>query len=289
MIYGWHPARPRSPPSAAGSDAGTVSPWWCRRCENRSLARDFLGLQLGDDLFGQHRKRSQHAQPVLPSPTSVDPTQTAQAVEQDVTLALRISGVDKTACGKQVRRYIVGIVFVVEKLLSGMPGWVREKMGYSRSTKLSRCFFEGDGGPRREAISSDPGVQSLRSRHGNGKFRNHSRRAIFPALPEARTGVKAKWSEIVELKPAPLVEDDELVENLARFADGTLSEAAVKARHHLSDKDGPAMGESDKFVELVEARKLFRIRSGATKRERAQIEIVDGPPILGKLTSATTR
>jgi hypothetical protein len=34
---------------------------------------------------------------------------------------------------------------------------------------------------------------------------------------------------------------------------------------------------------LVEAAKLRRIRSGATKRERAQIEIVDGPPILGKI------
>src|SRR5258705_8492969 len=88
--------------------------------------------------------------------------------------------------------------------------------------------------------------------------------------------------DIVELKPAHL-EDDELIENLARFADGTLSEAAVKARHHLSNEEWLAMGESDKLVELVEARKLFRIRSGATKRERAQLEIVDGPPILGKI------
>ena len=29
--------------------------------------------------------------------------------------------------------------------------------------------------------------------------------------------------------------------------------------------------------------KLRRIRTGTTKRERAQIEIVDGPPILGKI------
>jgi hypothetical protein len=90
-------------------------------------------------------------------------------------------------------------------------------------------------------------------------------------------------SEIVDLKPAPLVEDDELIENLARFADGTLSEAAVKARHHLSNEEWAALGESDKFVELVEACKLRRIRTGTTKRERAQIEIVDGPPILGKI------
>ena len=88
--------------------------------------------------------------------------------------------------------------------------------------------------------------------------------------------------DIVELRGRPIpLEDDELIENLARFADGTLSEAAVKARHHLSNEDWAALGESDKLVELVEACKLRRIRTGATKRERAQIEIVDATPILG--------
>ena len=42
------------------------------------------------------------------------------------------------------------------------------------------------------------------------------------------------------------IEDDELVENLARFADGTLSEVAVKARHHLSNEEWAALGESDR-------------------------------------------
>jgi hypothetical protein len=79
------------------------------------------------------------------------------------------------------------------------------------------------------------------------------------------------------------LEDDELIENLARFADGTLSEAAVKSRHHLSNEEWSALGDSDRLVELVEAAKLRRIRTGATKRERAQIEIIDGPPILGKI------
>jgi hypothetical protein len=88
--------------------------------------------------------------------------------------------------------------------------------------------------------------------------------------------------DIVELRNRSIpIEDDELVENLARFADGTLSEAAVKSRHHLSNEDWAALGKSDRLVELVEACKLRRIRSGATKRERAQIEIVDAPPILG--------
>ena len=57
----------------------------------------------------------------------------------------------------------------------------------------------------------------------------------------------------------------------------------MKSRHHLSNEEWSALGDSDRLVELVEAAKLRRIRSGATKRERAQIEIIDGPPILGKI------
>jgi hypothetical protein len=89
-------------------------------------------------------------------------------------------------------------------------------------------------------------------------------------------------AEIVDLHGRSIaIEDDELIENLARFADGTLSQDSVKSRHHLSNEDWAAMGENEKLVELVNQRKLFRIRSGATKRERAQIEIIDAPPILG--------
>src|SRR5262249_27277825 len=86
--------------------------------------------------------------------------------------------------------------------------------------------------------------------------------------------------DVIDLHQHSLEDDDELIENLARFADGTLTEAQVKSRHHLSDQAWVALGESDKLVELVEACKLRRIRSGATKRERAQIEIIDAPPIL---------
>ena len=72
-------------------------------------------------------------------------------------------------------------------------------------------------------------------------------------------------SEIADLKPAPLVEDDELLENLARYADGTLSEAQVKARHHLSNDVWEKLGSDDDLVRAVEAAKLRRIRTGATK------------------------
>ena len=88
--------------------------------------------------------------------------------------------------------------------------------------------------------------------------------------------------DIVDLRGRSIpIEDDELVEDLARFSDGTLSEAGVKAKYRLNAEDWAALGADDKLVERIEARKLVRIRTGATKRERAQIEIVDAPPILG--------
>jgi len=90
-------------------------------------------------------------------------------------------------------------------------------------------------------------------------------------------------NNVVDLKSAHLEDDDELIENLARYADGSLSEGQVKARHHLSDEAWAAMGESARLFELVEAAKLRRIRTGATKRERAQLEVIDGPPILAKI------
>ena len=128
-------------------------------------------------------------------------------------------------------------------------------------------------------------------RHGfagicSGVFHQHSRdqhRAAAGSSNEVDDG-DPTMGEVVDLhSQLAHLEDDELIENLARFADGTLSEAAVKARHHLSNEDWAALGENDRLIELVEAAKLRRIRSGATKRERAQIEIVDGPPILGKI------
>ena len=79
------------------------------------------------------------------------------------------------------------------------------------------------------------------------------------------------------------LEDDELVENLARFADGTLSEAAVKHGTTSATRTGRRWARATGSSNLSRPAKLRRIRSGATKRECAQIEIVDGPPILGKI------
>jgi hypothetical protein len=54
-----------------------------------------------------------------------------------------------------------------------------------------------------------------------------------------RIGMMVPSPLVVDLHVQPNLhlDDDELIENLARFADGTLTEAAVKARHHLSKED----------------------------------------------------
>jgi hypothetical protein len=89
--------------------------------------------------------------------------------------------------------------------------------------------------------------------------------------------------DVVKLpgQPTGLEDDLEFISDLARFAEGIFSEKDVKKKHHLSADTWERLGSNDELVEKIEAEKVRRIRTGATKRERAQIEIVDAPPILG--------
>jgi hypothetical protein len=138
------------------------------------------------------------------------------------------------------------------------------------------------GGRRRQPLARLAIEGYSRANEGTPKLLRRGSPQFVAGCSTARW--RSAMSEIVDLRGRSIaIEDDELVETLARYADGTLSEAAVKSRHHLSNEDWAALGESDRLVELVEACKLRRIHSGATKRERAQIEIIDGPPILGKI------
>jgi hypothetical protein len=83
--------------------------------------------------------------------------------------------------------------------------------------------------------------------------------------------------------PQLLIHDHSFISDLARFSEDILDEAAVRKRWRLEESDWLALGENDELVRVVEEEKVRRIRSGTTKRERAQIEVVDAPPILGKI------
>jgi hypothetical protein len=88
-------------------------------------------------------------------------------------------------------------------------------------------------------------------------------------------------SNVVDLQK--LRSDNLLIADFARFAEGLFSEVDVRKRHRLPESVWDALGEDDLFVEQVEAEKLRRIRNGASKRERAQALIVEGPAVLGDI------
>jgi hypothetical protein len=81
--------------------------------------------------------------------------------------------------------------------------------------------------------------------------------------------------------PAPklpsLINDHEFLEDLARYADGTLSEVQVRRIHNLDETTWERLGKDDALVERIELRRIERTRSGQTKKELAQLHIVRGP------------
>jgi hypothetical protein len=74
----------------------------------------------------------------------------------------------------------------------------------------------------------------------------------------------------------------ELVVDLARFSEELVSEAAIRKKYRLNERDWEALG-SDKVLELVEDERVRRVRDGSTKRERAQQLVVKAPGVLGDI------
>ena len=91
--------------------------------------------------------------------------------------------------------------------------------------------------------------------------------------------------EVVDLngQPARLEDDLDFVSDLARFAEGLLAEKAVKKKHHLSADIWERLGSNEKLIETIEAEKVRRISNGSTKRERAQVLVVQAPNVLGAI------
>src|SRR6516165_8771803 len=85
----------------------------------------------------------------------------------------------------------------------------------------------------------------------------------------------------------PFRENDELISDLARYAEGICSEQAVRKRWRFDDAVLESIGADDLLVEMVEAEKVRRIRNGAAKREKAQQHLVKGPDILNTIMNDT--
>jgi hypothetical protein len=83
--------------------------------------------------------------------------------------------------------------------------------------------------------------------------------------------------------PGSLIDDDGFIADMARFAEGGLTEKQIRKRYRFDDSVWQAAGADDKLAEKIEARVAERIRNGACKRERAQALVADAPEVLGDI------
>jgi hypothetical protein len=81
----------------------------------------------------------------------------------------------------------------------------------------------------------------------------------------------------------PFSEDHEFVVDLARYAEGSLSEQQVKKKYRFDDETWVRLGEDDSLVERIEAEKIRRVRDGSAARERAQQIFATAPGVLGDI------
>jgi hypothetical protein len=75
----------------------------------------------------------------------------------------------------------------------------------------------------------------------------------------------------------------ELIGDCVRFAEGLLTEAAIRKKYRFDDDAWEALGSNDELIEKIEAEKLRRIRDGSSKREKAQLLVVKAPDIVAKI------
>src|SRR5262245_37091427 len=88
--------------------------------------------------------------------------------------------------------------------------------------------------------------------------------------------------DVVDL-PTSLLEDQNFILTLARFADGLVTEAQVRKRYKLDDNIWKALAGNEALVAKIEAEKERRIRCGDTARERAQQLFASAPTVLGNI------
>jgi hypothetical protein len=80
-----------------------------------------------------------------------------------------------------------------------------------------------------------------------------------------------------------LINDHDFIVDLARYAEGLLTEKEVRKKHRLGDDVWTKLGEDEALIERIEATKIARVRSGVVARERAQVLFTTTPTVLGNI------
>jgi hypothetical protein len=95
-------------------------------------------------------------------------------------------------------------------------------------------------------------------------------------------------ADIVDLRSRqPTSHEDEfnseLVQDLARYSEGLATEKDIRRRYRFDDAVWEGLGSNDSLLAAIEDEKTRRIRSGALKRERAQVLVTQAPDVLGEI------
>src|SRR5262249_13159344 len=102
-------------------------------------------------------------------------------------------------------------------------------------------------------------------------------RELLTAAQEAATKVPLR-AEVADLK-----DNHEFISDCCRYNEGILSEAAVRKKWNFDAATWEQLGSDDELIRAIEETKIQRVRSAATKRERAQQHIVRGVDVLSKI------
>ena len=77
-----------------------------------------------------------------------------------------------------------------------------------------------------------------------------------------------------------LIENHDFVVDLARFAEGSLTERQVKKKWKFDSETWTRLGEDEPLVQAIEDEKIRRVRNGSAARELAQQAFVAAPTVL---------
>jgi hypothetical protein len=75
----------------------------------------------------------------------------------------------------------------------------------------------------------------------------------------------------------------DFIVDCARFAEGILTEKAVKKKYLFDAETWERLGSDEALIEAIEVEKTRRIRNGTTARERAQVLYAETPTVLGNI------
>jgi hypothetical protein len=88
-------------------------------------------------------------------------------------------------------------------------------------------------------------------------------------------------------QPVNLAENHEFVADCCRYRENILDEKAVKKKWKFDAATWERLGDDDALVEKIEAESVRRIRTGASKREKAQKLVVAAPDVAASIMNST--